>query len=178
MKSTRKRFADGGIIEGEGEPDPKRKLPADVVVKYKETTNTFTPIVDIEENDPIIYDKKDFDKYYRSKALNKLTPEDVTAYNDYARTDPANADAFLASRGGLPNYESYMRVVRDYEKGQITNPTDWSKIDSNIVPTTGGYRYNAVNGLFNSDRGKPALGSTTRRKKGGKMTLADIANCF
>lgn len=177
-----KKEAGGVVTDPKTDPVPKNKnkVSKDLAYAYTQKQNVLTPLVDVEENDPVIYDQKEFVDYYRNKALKVFTPEDRAIYDEYVKKkDMDSADSFITLRGGLPDFNVYQKIVRDYERTQIKNPTDWSKIDY-MGSTTGGdgYRYNAINSLFSGDRGKPAKGSITTRKKGGKMSVEDIANCF
>lgn len=106
---------------------PSRNLPKDVVLKYSEhvRNQNITPLVNVEETDPLMYDKEKFTDFYRQKAVKKLSPGDQQFYNNSA---PENRDSFLALRGGLPDFEQYQKVVRTYEQGNRT-PTDWPNID-------------------------------------------------
>lgn len=137
-----------------GGVDPtKRVLPKDVVVKYREhiRNKDIQPLVDIEETDPIIYDKKEFMDFYKQKALAKLSPEDLAFYNN---AEPENRDSFLALRGGLPDFEQYQKVVRDYEQPATTTGHLPSGGTSGYKPQ--GYRYS---------EGKPARESITKRSR-------------
>lgn len=137
---------------GIGDP-PERTLPKDVVLKYVEhlRDQSIAPLVDIEEKDPLFYDKDKFVDFYRQKALKKFSPEDMELYD---KADPANRDAIIALRGGLPDFAVYQKIVRDHEKMAL--PSDAGKVpsggDNNYKPQ--GYRYSA---------GKPARESITKR---------------
>lgn len=140
---------------GGGDPTD-RPLPKDVVLKYVEHVRdkNITPLVDIEEEDPLFYDRDNFIDFYRQKALKKFSPADMELYNN---ADPANRDAIIALRGGLPDFTVYQKIVRDYEK--LALPSDVGRLPSgksNYKPQ--GYRYNA-------GQGKPARDSITRRPR-------------
>lgn len=146
------KYAIGGEI---GNDPNKKKLPKDVVVSYTETMGD-KPLVKVDEEDPLFYDRNQFINYYRNKTVNAFTPDDRVVYDDIlTRQGAEDADSFLALRGGLPNFDNYIKLVRDYEKTQITNPTNWNELNYS-GNTTGGYRYNARRG-----KGLPAKGSTT-----------------
>jgi hypothetical protein len=150
--------AYGGYV---GNDPTKRKLPKDVAVSYS-TTLGDNPLVKVDENDPLIYDKNEFINYYRNKTVNAFDPDTRASYDDILnKQGNENADAYLASRGGLPNFDSYQKIVRDYEKTNINNPTDWANLNSNISAPSG-YRYNA-----NFGQGLPAKGSITRKRAYG-----------
>lgn len=167
--SYKEKFATGGVVTDPTDPKNK-KLPKDVVVAYS-TTLGDNPIVKVEENDPLFYDQNQFINYYKNKTIKSFDEQTKEQYNDILKNrGAAEADAYIALKGGLPNFDSYQKLVRDYEKSQITNPTDWSKIDY-IKPKVGGYRYGARGG-----KGLPAVGSITRTNyaTGGPFSEKDL----
>lgn len=155
------KYGSGGILN-EG---PGRKLPKGVAVKYQEHLKGegITPIVNVEENDPILYDKNKFISFYRNKALGAMAPRDRQAYDSALTRSQTDADAYITIGGGIPDFTAYQRLVRDYEKSNITNPTDWSKLSSGVTSyKPEGYRYS---------KGLPDAESITlpRKAKGGVL---------
>lgn len=157
IRTSKPKYASGG----EDPSDPKkRKLPKDVVYSHTEEIKRsgITPMVNIDENDPIIYDKNEFNKYYRTKAINALNPEDQTLFGTFA--SPADQDAFIASRGGTPDFAMYQKLVRDYEKSLIPKTSTLRAVAANspVTQKLEGYRYN---------KGLPDTESITQYGKGG-----------
>lgn len=162
-------MAFGGVL-GDNDPkpitgDPKKKsqrrVSPQIVQTYTHTTDK-PPLAMVEETDPIFYNQNEFNSYYRKKAVSKMTPEQLEMYNELLPI-PGGADDAIRLHGGIPDFSIYQNAVRDYEKTQITNPTDWANLDSqasNYTPS--GYRYK---------KGKPDVESITvpRRQFGGTI---------
>jgi hypothetical protein len=82
------RRDDGGVITDP--TDPKKTVVA------------------VEQGDPSFTDEKQFNNFYRTKAVKYFQQADPDFYNKYQETlvsnGPVAADALIAYRGGLPKY--------------------------------------------------------------------------
>lgn len=129
-----KRLALGGFIE----EDPVTKVPS-----FKT--------------------EKEHINYYRPMAVGKFTPEDQIVYNDTLATKGQDfADAWIASRGGLPAFAPVQAQPKTIVYSGASLPSKFSN-ESN----TGGYRYKAKGG-----KGLPAKKSINKpgRAIGGLLT--------
>jgi hypothetical protein len=157
-----KRAYGGGTDD---EKPKKRTVPKDVVQVYTEKIkgDNIIPFVSVDETDPIFYDKPSFTDYYRNKAINALPDEEKAVFATY---DKDMQDALILTRGGTPDFEIYQKYIRDFEKSQLGEPTDLSKMSGiDSMNKVGGYRYNARGG-----EGLPAKGSITKKRAYGGYT--------
>lgn len=73
---------------------------------------------DIEPEKIIFNSRKEFDNYYKNKAIQGLSPEDKLFYNDILSGKITNidADSFIALRNPTPRYEDYIIGKKKPEK--------------------------------------------------------------
>lgn len=165
QESLKPKFANGGRIPKPkkaigGTIDPAkpsgRKLPKDVVTAYvQDSGNTGTPLAKIEDSDPIFYDSKAFNKFYRDKTIGLLDPESKTVFEGFS--SPADQDAWIAAKGGMPNFEIYQKHLRAYEKANIKDGNTLARVAASSPPTVGGGGYQ-----YNRGQGRPAKESITK----------------
>lgn len=163
-------YAEGGELGEGGKETVGQKRGHGTIYTEKVKGEGITPLVNVEDTDPVIYDKNKFNNFYLNKAIKVMNPDDQGIYNDMYKQNPANAQAFVASRGGIPDFQRYLEAVRESEKHAPTTNIQQLANDSNQINTNyqpSGYRYS---------QGLPDTESITKRKFGPGGKFGDYFN--
>lgn len=161
-------FAGGGGATS----TPARKVTKDEVDAYtQQRINNLGPnnqlLADVQEGDPYFSDQNAFNSFYQQRAITKLSPEDLSHYNQILSAgDKQGAQAFIALKGGTPLFQHYSAAYKAKPAAKTTpTQTPTTRLPKfKIKPTQGGYRYGAKGG-----QGLPAKGSITKHSFGGTL---------